>query len=359
MKLTIEKKPFSEALKRARMIAKPKSSLPVLSCVLLRATRGHVEIVANDLDVALTLGLECVTAEEGAALVSAARLAEAVAGMGGDTVELRLVKERLHISSGGDAVRLCTLEVGEFPVVQKPSEPQLAHVIVEDGALPGLLERVMPAVSEDSTRYVLNGVFFDGAQGLFVATDGRRMHSIAFTPMLNSATSAIVPRAALKLLYALASDERVELTFYASALRAGGAEWELVSKLIEGVFPSYQAVIPPPHSRKAKTSRARLLAALPIAEAVMTDASLAVRLTATDETTLKATSGTPEIGESEATLSGEFPEGFVASFDVDFLADMLTALRTDEVVVEMADAQSPALFKDGDFLGVLMPMRII
>ena len=356
MKLTIERTQLAAALKRASRIATKSSSLPILSCVLLKAIHGGLEISANNLDAALVLALPCPDVVTGGSVaVCCSRLSAAVDRLSGSVISLELRKSMLHVGGEGAEVRLAILSAEEFPAL--PALKRATAFDCEFAGLTSAVSRVLFAVSTDATRFVLNGVLFDGASQRLVATDGRRLAAVGLGQMAEKVL-AIVPAAALKVLLAMPETASVSAGFGESLCCFSCNEWSLTCKLIEGNFPNYQQVIPPASGRSLDVSRAALLKALPLMGSVLDAKSNSVRLVGVGEESLRLETNGADIGECEATVAAEVPEGFKAAFNMDFLGDVLGALRSDAVEIDMRDEMSPALFVSGDFTAVLMPLRI-
>lgn len=356
MKLTIERTELAAALKRAGRIATTRSTLPILSCVLLKAEPGGLTVSANNLDAALVLTLPCpdvVTA--GSVAVCCSRLSAAVDRLSGSVLTLELRKAMLCVSGEGAEVRLATLPAEEFP--ETKGLKKATEFECEFEGLTSAVSRVLFACSTDATRFVLNGVLFDGASSRLVATDGRRLAAVELGQMAEKVL-AIVPTAALKVLLSMPETERVSVKFGESMCSFSCDAWALTCKLIEGNFPNYEQVIPPVSERSVEVSRAALMKALPLMGSVLDAKSNSVLLVGIGEESLRLESNGADIGECEATVAAEVPEGFKAAFNMDFLGDVLGALRCDLVEIDMRDEMSPALFVSGDFTAVLMPLRI-
>jgi DNA polymerase-3 subunit beta len=358
MNLTIERKTLSLALKQASRVASKSSTLPILSCVALHAMRGALGVRATNLDVSVELRLETPDVpEEGAVAVCCSRLSAAVDRLSGAVISLTLVKGKLHVHGEGlDEVRLSVLGVEEFP--EAPAVKKGTEFSCELGGLASAVGRVMHAVSDDATRYALNGVFFDGEEGRLVATDGRRLAACELG-QLDDCVSAVVPGDALRVVMVMAAEGKVRVRFGAQNVLFDGGKWSVVAKLIDATFPKYQQVIPERSGKVLKVSKARMLSALSVAAVMLDGKSEAVRLVAVnDGTALRLESAQAEVGESEALVPAECAPVFRAAFNFRYLREMLEALREDEVCIDMRDETSPARIESGDFTAVLMPLRI-
>ena len=167
--------------------------------------------------------------------------------------------------------------------------------------------------------------------------------------------SAIVPTAAMKMIRKLAGDDAVNLEFGENSIVAEGAEWTLAAKLIEGNYPNYSQVIPKPSGRVVEVSRARLLKVFPLVAAVdVREHGMELR---EDSGSLCVKCESPE-GETRSLIMGKVPAKFAAKFNSVFLQSILKSMTGDDVSLDMADETMPALFVDGDFSAVLMPLRL-
>ena len=361
MKLTIEKTALSGALKLVKPLAKGASTLPILSCVLLSVADGTLTLTTTDLDTGLELRLPCAASEDGSLAVSASRLSALVDQMCGEDIALETVRGALVLKSGSDEAKLMTLAAAEFPAMSKPMKLG-EKMEFSCGELAAAIRKVLPFISQEEARYVLNGVYFENtkeADVVLVATDGRRLAKVILEDRGEQVAPFIAPACALRRLAALDVAEPVTLRTNESQLVADGGTWRLVAKLIEGNYPNFAQVIP---TIGAKAWRLTLepkstAAAVAFLRGVQPKPDAAVTLAEVGGV-LELQAKGPEIGEALRRLDAKVPTGMLAAFNGQFFAQAAEMFGGSPVEMAMNDAASGALFTAEGALVVLMPLRV-
>ncbi len=376
MEMKIGVQELARALARSQGIAERKSTMPILSHVLLEAKKGdRLAVSATDLDIAVSGEHTAEVVREGAVAVSARHLYEIVRSLPEPSVSLKKAHNNyLEVRSGAAEFRIVGLPPEDFPAL--PRFEKVHFVAVEPARLLRLVDRTAFAVSADETRYNLNGVFFEPAAGeiRMVATDGHRL-SLASDALeggdFKLKKGVILPRKGLaelkKLLgEAVESGEekpRGDLGFVESSAIFRRPGVVLVMRLIEGTFPDYRQVIPKPGEKAVTVGRQRLLETLRRVSLLSTDKSHAVKIEIA-KGSLRVLSQNPDLGEAREEVPVEYGgEGLKIGFNARYLIDVLQALDSDDVVLELADDLSPGVLRpagpgQGAFTAVVMPMRI-
>lgn len=360
MKWSCESKVLAGALAAVRGAAEMKSTLPILSCVLIEAKGNEVTLTTTNLDVVVSLSIPVRVEKPGSAVVSCARLCVAVAKIGEAEVTVSLDKHRLVCRGGEWLCSLLTLAVEEFsPRPQWTPDKEDSRLI--GAALSRALLVCSRFTSTDETRYVLNGILFDGAlYGSLVATDSRRLVSHNLAPLFPE--QCILPTVAAKLIASLCADTaEVRLQKADNMLFAKGEKWVVSSKLIDGNFPNYGQVIPPEDAGKVRVTvdRKALLAALPFVGVTVDSGSPMVKLEAgTKSPVLRISTTCADHGESSVSIEAGTKGGdLLAGFNPDFLRSAVECLSEDEITLAMADGVSPLRIDSEGTTIVLMPMR--
>jgi DNA polymerase-3 subunit beta len=373
MELKIGVSELSRALARSQGIVEKKTTMPILSHVLLEAKKpGTLHVSATDLDVSVSGEHECEVAREGALAVSARHLYEIVRSLPEATVQLKRAQNNyLEVTSGPAEFRIVGLPAEDFPALPRFDKVRFSPVAAQD--LLSMIELTAFAVSSDETRYNLNGVLFEpqGGDLCMVATDGHRL-SLARRPLaadFGLKKGVILPRKGLaelkKLLgEALESGEEkpeVRLGFAENSAVVARPRVTLVMRLIEGAFPDYRQVIPKQGEKAVKLGRLRFLETLRRISLLSSDKAHAVKLDLAPGV-LKVLSQNPDLGEAKEEVTVEYQgEPLQIGFNARYLTDVLQALGTADVVLELADDLSPGVVKaegDDGFTAVIMPMRI-
>ncbi len=374
MELKIGVQELSRALARSQGIVEKKSTMPILSHVLLEAHKsGELTVSATDLDVAVQGQHQCESvAKEGKVAVPARSLFDIVKALPETSASLRKTQNNyLEVRSGSAEFRLVGLPSEDFPTLPKPEK--VPFVQVDATSLLGLIERTAFAVSSDETRYNLNGVFFEpqGGKLRLVATDGHRLSMAeADSPGdFKLKKGVILPRKGLfelKKLLAEAveggSDKpTAELGFVESSAIVRRAGVTLVMRLIEGMFPDYKQVIPKAGEKVLKVGRVRLLETLRRVSILASDKSHAVKLEL-GKGNLRVVSQNPDLGEAREDVTVEYQgEPLKIGFNARYVIDVLQVLSAEDVAFEMADDLSPGVLHpagEEGYTAVIMPMRI-
>jgi DNA polymerase III subunit beta len=349
-------------------VVSTRTTLPVLSNILLRAENGRLDMTATDLDVTISSAVQAEIATPGAITLPAKRLVGIVRELASLDLDMEVDdKSACTISAGSSFYRMHGLPVEEFPPF--PSFTEKKKIIVPQDKLRGMLRKTSFAISNDETRFVLNGIFFSlkDHKITLVATDGRRL-ALADEEVdipADGAGEFIVPTKTINELNRLLQPKgEVEIKFTENQVAfhirdEQGTSILIISKLVEGNYPNYRQVIPGECRERITLPREEFLAAVRRAEIMTSDKSNSIKLNFT-KNNLAITANTPDIGEARESMAVNFKGQEVAvAFNPIYLMDPLKALDSDEVFLELIDELSPGVLKvNGPFLYVIMPMRM-
>ena len=375
MELKIGAQELAKALGRTQGIVEKKSTMPILSHVLLEAKKdGQLVVSATDLDLAVSSEHTCEVLKEGAVAVSARHLYEIVRALPEQSVTLKKAHNNyLEVKSGPSEFRIVGLPSEDFPAL--PSFDKVPFVDVAPALLLEMIERTFFAVSTDETRYNLNGVFFEpsGETLRLVATDGHRL-SLSEREVgagFGLKRGVILPKKGLQELKKLLAEaaesgeekpeSRLGFVENSAIYRRPGVV--LVMRLIEGLFPDYKQVIPKAGEKQLRLGRGRFLETLRRVSLLSSDKAHAVKLDLS-KGLLRVLSQNPDLGEAKEEVPVDYAgEPLKIGFNARYVMDVLQVLRSNEVVFELADDLSPGVLKGGDeadqgFTAVVMPMRI-
>ena len=376
MELKIGVAELAKALGRSQGIVEKKSTMPILSHVLLEAKKGTELVVsATDLDLAVSSEHACEVLKEGAVAVSARHLYEIVRALPEQTVTLRKAQNNyLEIRSGPSEFRIVGLPAEDFPALPKFDKVPFADV--DPAVLLEMIERTSFAVSTDETRYNLNGVYFEptGETLRLVATDGHRLSLVERDLGVGFAglkRGVILPKKGLQELRKLLAeaaesgeekpDAKLGFVENSAIFRRPGVV--LVMRLIEGLFPDYKQVIPKAGEKQVRVSRTGFLDTLRRISLLSSDKAHAVKLDLS-KGVLRVLSQNPDLGDAKEEVPVDYAgEPLKIGFNARYLMDVLGVAKSKDVVLELADDLSPGVLKGGDeadkgFTAVVMPMRI-
>ncbi len=368
MKLTIAKEQLLAGLQAVQNVVGSRTTLPILSNVLLSAADGHLELTATDLDVTIACSVVATVERPGRTTLPVKKLFGIVRELPASEIELDVDEKAVcSVRAGASFFKINGLAAEEFPPL--PSFKQARAVSLPQEKLKAMLRKTSFAVSTDESRYVLNGIFFSlkDHKVTLVATDGRRLALTDEETEISAEAQAdfIVPTKAInevnRLLGGAGSVELKYSENQVSFTTAGEGQMGvlIISKLVDGNYPNYRQVIPGECQERISLPREEFLGALRRAELMTSDKSNSVKL-GFSRNQLSITANTPEVGEARENLAINYKgKDFAIAFNPAYLMDPLKALETDEIAFELIDELSPGVVKASvPFLYVIMPLRM-
>ena len=363
MKFTVSKDKLLDGLQTVQNVVSTRTTLPILSNVLIRAEDGVLRFTTNDLDVGMSCSVEAKVEKGGGTTLPARRLASIVKELPAADVEVEVdSKNTASIRCGQSFFKMMGLAEEEFPALPKLADAKVFTLRQKE--LKDALRKTAFAISTDETRYVLNGILFTFKEGklTMVATDGRRLALVDLELEFprGQEVDVIVPAKCVAELQRLLGDEgELKMNVGENQVGFDVNGKVLVSKLIEGNYPNYKQVIPPEAKERVTIERELLLTAVRRVSLLSSEKSNSVKLNFT-KNNLEITANTPEVGEARESLAVNFKgKEFSIAFNPGFLQDPLRNLTDEEVHLDLIDEMSPGVIKIGTpFLYVLMPMRI-
>lgn len=368
MNLTIAKDQIVAGLQAVQNVVSTRTTLPILSNVLVRAAEGRVEFIATDLDVTISCTVEATVKQPGATTLPVKKLFGIVRELSAGEIELETDEKNVTaLRSGSSFFKIRGLAAEEFPPLPKFKEEK--KITLPQEKIRGMLRKTSFAISTDESRYVLNGIFISlkDHKMTMVATDGRRLALVDEEVDLpeKSQGEVIVPSKAVNELSRLLTDKGdVEVNFSENQASftlkdEKGAGVLIITKLIEGNYPNYRQVIPGETKERIALPREEFLHALKRAEIMTSDKQNSVKLAFT-KNNLAITSNAPDVGEARETMAVNYKgKDLAIAFNPAYVIEPLNALSNDEVFLELIDELSPGVLKvNGPFLYVVMPMRL-
>jgi DNA polymerase III subunit beta len=368
MNLTISKEQIINGLQAVQNVVSTRTTLPILSNVLLRAENDRLELTATDLDVTISCSVEAKVKQPGATTVPVKKLFGIVRELTNLEIDLEVDdKHTCAIRSGSSFFRVNGLGADEFPPLPQFKEEK--KVVMQQETIKGMLKKTVFAVSLDESRYVLNGIYFSlkDHKLTMVATDGRRLALVdeeVDVPEQNQGEFIVPSKTVNELTRLLGDKGEVDIRFAENQASFNlkdekGSSVLIITKLVEGSYPNYRQVIPPEAKQRIALGREEFMHALRRAEIMTNEKSNSVKLAFTTNK-LEITANAPEVGEAKETLAVNYKGPDLAiAFNPKYVIDPLNALPNDEVFLELIDELSPGVLKiNGPFLYVVMPMRL-
>lgn len=372
MQVTIERATFLKALNHVQSVVERRNTIPILSNVLMRAGQGSISLAATDLDIEIVEQVPADVGREGGITASAVTLFDIVKKLP-DGSQIRLDSEpdgaRVTVSAGKSEFQLAILPDQDFPTLAGDDSGHEFAMPTAD--LRRLFDRTRFAMSQEETRYYLNGIYLHAAEEngqpviRAVATDGHRLARLdaALPDAAAEMKGVIVPRKTVLELRRLLDDagDEIRISLSDSRIRFAFDDIILTSKLIDGTFPDYQRVIPTGNDRLLSVDNTDFRRAVDRVSTVSADKTRSIKLSLReDQLTLLVNN--PETGSATEELSVDFKAPDLdIGFNAKYLLDIADQIDGDKAHLHFADAASPTLVTDEDDPGalyVLMPLRV-
>jgi len=267
MRFTLQREALLRPLQQVVNVVERRQTLPVLANLLVVVGGGRVSLTGTDLEVEMVASTAVEDAVDGEVTIPARKLFDIVRALpDGSRVQLAKSGEKVIVSAGRSRFTLATLPANEFPVIEEVD--LVERVRVGESVLKELIERTAFAMAQQDVRFYLNGLLFDLREDTLrcVATDGHRLAlcEAALPAGAQTRKQIILPRKGVLELQRLleGGDAELELEVGRSHVRVRRTDVTFTSKLIDGRFPDYEAVIPIGADKLVKVDREALRAAL-------------------------------------------------------------------------------------------------
>ncbi|MBI3791363.1 MAG: DNA polymerase III subunit beta [Gemmatimonadetes bacterium] len=367
MKVTSSREKLLEGLTAVAATIPTKTTLPVLSNLLVETTERGIRLSGTDLDIAVSIEIAAEVDAPGAITIPAKRLMEIVRELPPAPIKLATAGEqRITLESGRSKFKLLGLPKDEFPAF--PNIKFTNPWKIRSSEVQKLIAHTAFAVSVEESRPILNGVLWELRKDLMrmVATNGHRLAKME-TPWASEASAEfIVPPKALEQVRRLfPADEDLEIAQGANHLGFRSPFVSVFTRLIEGPYPNYDQVIPKDNDRIAIADRAALTAALRRTAIVASDQTHRIRL-AFNTAMLKFNVQTADVGEAQDEIPVRFTgDPLEIGFNANYLLEILRYIPTDEVKLtfkapERAATIEPEGWSDpAKYFCLVMPLRLV
>lgn len=366
MKFTIQREVFLQPLTQVVGVVERRQTLPVLANLLVSARDGRVSVTGTDMEVELIAAATADVSKDGEITIPAKKLVDIVRALpDGVSITVAVDGDKATVSSGRSRFTLSTLPASEFPATDQVETVETFKI--QEHELKKLLEKTAFAMANQDVRYYLNGLLFEFKEGRLrtVATDGHRLAICDFDGELavKKDRQMIVPRKGVLELARMLSDseDEVELGLGKNHVRLVKGSTVLTSKLIDGRFPDYEAVIPLGTEREIRVDRDGFTHALQRAAILSNEKYRGVRLEAGGNA-IKIIAHNPLHEEAVEELEAQMNfDQMAVGFNVTYLLDALMALQTAEVSMALRDANSSCLISGLETSAdrhVVMPLKL-
>jgi DNA polymerase-3 subunit beta len=371
VKVIIERGTLLKALSHVQSVVERRNTIPILSNVLLRAEGGTLSLTATDLDIEIVEHVPADVAQSGAATAAAVTLFDITKKLpDGTQVELeRTSNGRLRLSAGSSNFSLAVLPEDDYPALPQAEGGTEFAMPAEE--LKRLIDKARFAMSQEETRYYLNGIYMHASEDRgqptlrVVSTDGHRLARLDATLPEGAAglEGVIIPRKAVLELRRLLDDaeDDVRILSAPGRMRFAFDDIALTTKLIDGTFPDYARVIPQGNDKIMRVAPTAFAKSVDRVSTVSADKTRSVKL-ALENDRLRLDVNSPETGTATEDLDVDYRgEAIEIGFNARYLLDITSQLDGDTAVFAFADTASPTVITDEAderALYVLMPLRV-
>ncbi len=370
MEFSVTKSVLLNELSTTQGVVERKTTIPILSNLLVEVKGSQLTITATDLELSIRTSCEAKIKKEGAGTIPAKKLLELVRLLPEGEIKVKLLENHwVEIVSEKKKYKLVGMAKENFPAL-----PVMPHTLVKIPAaiLENLIRKTKFAISMEESRYTLNGglLILKPDTLAMVATDGHRLalaetdHKLAG---LNGEVKLLIPKKAMdeveKLSVAAGSDAAIEFAKDESHLFFQVGHRLLISRILTGQFPNYEAVLPRDNNKSVVMERAELSDAVRRVSQLADQRSHAVKLAVSKEG-IEISASSPEYGEAKESIEKEFKgEPIAIGFNASYMLDFLGAAADGPISIELKDEQSagqmrPLADESYRYRYIIMPMRI-
>ena len=362
MKIKTSKENLLAGIQIVQNIVSSKTTLPILSNILLETKKDKLQLNSTDLDIGISCEIPVEIIEEGAITIPAKRFGDIVRELPMEDVVIS-VKKNNQVDIEG---RQCRFKLSGLPKDEFPKFPEFKDkeaIQIEQAVLKNMLRLTSFAVSHEESRYVLNGVLLEISDEIIriVATDGRRLAKIEkkLSTPVKTDIAVIIPIKAIQEISRNLKDGGV-LSFVVGAnqLLFDIDGVLIATRMIEGEYPNYQQVIPKSVKNRIKMNTQEFLSSIRRANLLATPDFQAIKMEVFSDKMVISKS-TPDVGESREVIPIQYTgEEMIVGFNPQFLIDFLKNIDEDHVDIELEGADKPAVMRLEDYLYLALPMRI-
>jgi DNA polymerase III subunit beta len=363
MFLEIERDLLTEGLSKTVPIAEKRSTLPILSHILMEADNSKLVLTATDLEVGLQVIYDCNVKESGVLALPSKKIYEIVRELPSRPVAIELTDSmRLKITSGKSVFELAGMEASDYPAWMAFEDVETTKIPADK--LLNMVEKTLFASSSDDARFNLNGVLFEqnDQNTRLVATDGHRLALMDDELGLTLNAKQVVPKKGLIELKRLLESlkEEILLGFEQKNMFIKTDRFMMTVRLIEGDYPDYRKVIPESGDKIITTNRIGFIQALKRVAVLTSERNKGVTIEMSPGK-MELTATHPDLGTAQDVVDVEYTdEGFVIIVNVHYLIESLSVIDTDSVTLEFHKEGAPIVIRPypaKTYFNLVMPMK--
>ena len=368
MKFSLPKSRLASCLQSVLQVVPTKSTLPILTNVLIEALEGKLKISATDLDISIAGSVECDVTKKGSAALPARILFDIVRELPETDITIESVNSRVEVKIAKGSYKIASVPPDDFPKL--PAVNTKKEIKIEASSLASMVRKTTFACSVDETRPALNGVLWQtkGDKMQMVATDGHRLAKVAVEnrKLKGMSEDIIIPPKVLNLIpkFTEGQSQEVGIIFGENNIIFNLGVYVLTSRLIDGPYPNFEQVIPQNNDKVLRVSKDDLGGAVRRVSILSNSLTHQVKFGVKKGTLTLSTSNADLGGEGVELIDCDYEgEPVEIGYNATYITDILARMPGEEVVFEFASPvsaglmYSPEVAKD-DFLCLVMPLRL-
>ena len=372
MQFIVKRDILLKSLSFVQGVVEKKNTLPILSNILIEAKDNKLVLSATDMDLSITEKIDCVIIEEGSTTVSAHTLYDIIRKLP-DNSEVEIIcndGKIMTLRAGKSKFSLGCLPKDDFPLIEIGNLEN--ELTINSGHLLKLINKTRFAISNEETRYFLNGIYFHSKKQdnnnllSLVATDGHRLAKFDYIEKekkIDELPGIIIPKKTVnelfKILIDYEGDININLDSNKIVFFVGNSI--LISKLIDGSFPDYNRVIPSDNNNLLKINRHEFSLAVDRVSTITSEKSPVIKFTLLKDI-MNMSSVNSESGTATEDIATKYSgDKLEIGFNSKYILEMINNLEDEEIILNFKDSSSPVTAVEESNPGliyVLMPMRV-
>lgn len=372
MEVVLNKEDFSNGIKIVEKITAQKAIQPILSNILLETVSSdRVNFQATDLNLAITCKIKAQVVKEGKITLGARKISEIVSKINSTDIALKTIEDtdNIKIKANKTEFDLISLNPDDFPNAFEEQNSDFTEIKVNKNEFSKAIKQVIFAVSNQETQAVLTGVCFTIENNILelASTDGNRLTRVQneLSQSYEEKINFIVPSKTLSEVQRISSiveDENIILKVTKNKILFEFENISFQSRLIEGIYPKYQQLIPKPGEKKIIVDRVELINAIERVSIMVNDRTNVIRFNFT-QGQLEIMADTPEAGRSKDYIDIDYDfEDMLTAFNYKYILDGLKNMDSKKIEIEISDVLAASIFKPQDdvsnYICLIMPVKV-
>ena len=371
MKFKILRSNFFKTLSHLQGIVDKKNSLPILSNILIEAKKNELTLSSTDMDISIIEKIDCNVLEDGATTINSQILYDIVRKID-ENSEIEIISNNgklLTLRASGSRFSLACLPKEDYPMIDQDNSG--SKININSKVLFKLIDKTKFAISNEETRYFLNGLYFntnrenDTNVVTLVGTDGHRLAKFSYNleSEIDEISGVIIPKKTIYELSKLLSeiDDDVAILISTNKIIFFIDNIVFISKLIDGSFPDYKRVIPQDNSNILKINREILLSAVDRVSTIANEKSPVIKFKLLRNILNLNTANNESSTASEDLIINYEGDEIEIGFNSKYIMDIINNLEDEEISINLKDNTSPIIALENsntNLVYILMPMRV-